>query len=80
MTAWWDQSHVGADVEGYRDMGVPDEAIRSDGSLDADLLRSQGWRLDEYGMAPPPDHVSTPPVERDDGTTWRMNLTLESEL
>ena len=27
----------------------------------------------------PADHVSRPPVDRDDGTTWRTTLTLKPE-
>lgn len=37
------------------DMGVPPEAIREDGTLDADLLRSLGWTVgtNELGKSTP---------------------------
>jgi hypothetical protein len=81
VTEWWSTPHVEADVRLYRELGVPEEAIRADGSLDGELLRSRGWRLDENSLAPPPecDGHAEPPADRDDGTTWRMSLKLEAD-
>lgn len=50
---WWKRPHVATDVRGFRDIGVPEDAIRDDGSLDAERLRAEGWQVTEEGMSPP---------------------------
>jgi len=44
-----------ADLALLMDMGIPPEAIRSDHTLDRDLLVEQGWAFSLTGSLSPPD-------------------------